>query len=69
MAASLPTAERILPPAVSANALDFAETETRQLTNDLDHVNLLGARFLDDHIEFGLALRQLQQRQRQQQQP
>jgi len=37
-----------------SEGLGFAETEAGQLTNDLDHVNLLGAGILDDHIELGL---------------
>src|SRR5690606_30363767 len=37
-----------------SHRLGFAETEAGQLTDDLDDVDLLGARILDDHIELGL---------------
>src|SRR5262245_8529860 len=37
-----------------SHRLGFAETELGQLANDLDDVNLLGASFLDNHIELSL---------------
>src|SRR4026208_513445 len=43
-----------LPTSGFSHSLGFAETQACQLTNNLDHIDLLGASFLDDHIELCL---------------